>query len=69
MESAELPTKVLAIIFKWMFHFASHERIRILLENAQTGLRAEIDSLASVDGAGVIRRVVELASAGGFTFG
>jgi len=52
-----------------MFHFACHERIKILLEDAQTGARAEIDPLAAIDGAGIIRGACEFASAGSFIFG
>lgn len=52
-----------------MFHFARHERIGVLLEDAQAGAGAEIDSLAAIHGAGIICRVFEFASAGSFIFG
>jgi len=52
-----------------MFHIASHEWIRVLFENAQAGAGAEIDTLIAIDGAGVICRVFEDASAGCFVFG
>jgi len=69
MESAELPTKVLAISFKWVFDLAGHERIRILLEDAQAGARAEINSLAAIHGTRVFGGVVQFTSAGSFIFG
>ena len=52
-----------------MFHLARHERIGILLEDAQAGARAEIDSFSSIQGAGIIRGIFEFASAGRFEFG
>jgi hypothetical protein len=57
------------IFVNGMFHIASHERIGRLLEDAQTGTRAKIDSLALIHGAGVIRQVFEFSSTGGFIFG
>ena len=60
---------VLTLIFLGgMFHFTSHERIRILLKDAQTGAGAEINSFAAIDSAGIIFRVFEFASAGRFIF-
>ncbi len=56
------------IFFEWMLHLACHERIGILLEDAQTGTSAKIDSLAAIHGTGILRRVFELTSAGGFIF-
>jgi len=51
-----------------MFHFAGHERIGILLEDTQAGVRTKIDSFTLINGAGIIRGVFEFASAGGFIF-
>ena len=68
MESAKLPKKVLLIFFKGMFDFARHEKIRILLEDAQTGAGAEIDLLATIHSAGTIRGVCKLDFAGSFVF-
>jgi hypothetical protein len=56
------------IFLNGMFHFPSHERIRILLEDAQTGTGAEIDSLAAIHGAGIIYRIYEFAFAGSFVY-
>ena len=56
------------IFFKGMLHLACHERIGILLENAQTGTSAKKDSFAAIHGAGIFRRVFEFTSAGGFVF-
>ena len=52
-----------------MFHFPGHEWIRVLLEDAQAGARAEVNSLAAIDGAGVFGGVVQFTSAGSFIFG
>jgi len=68
MEVAELPTKASAIIFKWMFHFASHERIGILFEDAQTNARAKVDSLAAIYGTGIIGWFLDGASTGSLVF-
>lgn len=63
------PLILTLIFFDGMFHFARHEKIRILLEDTQAGVRAEIDSLAAIDGAGIFGRFFEFASAGRFVFG
>lgn len=61
---------MLRLIFvNGMFHLASHKRIGRLLEDAQTGTRSKIDSLALIHGARIIRGVFEFASAGSFIFG
>ncbi len=60
---------VLTLIFPGgMFHFTSHECIWGLLKDTQTGAGAEINSFAAIDGAGIIFRVFEFASAGRFIF-
>ena len=69
MESAELPTKVLAIIIQGVFDLAGHEWIGVLLEDAQTGAGAEIDPLAAIHSARVFGRVFQSAATGGFIFG
>jgi hypothetical protein len=48
MERAELSTNILAIIFKWTFHLASHESIKVLFEDGQPNLRAEVDEVAAI---------------------
>ena len=68
MESAELPTKVLAIIIQGVFDLAGHEWIGVLLEDAQTGAGAEIDPLAAIHGTRVFGGVVQFTSAGSFIF-
>lgn len=61
---------ILTLIFlDGMFHFARHERIRILLEDRQAGAGTEINSLTSIHGAGIIRGAFEFASAGSYVFG
>lgn len=52
-----------------MFYFASHERIRILLEDAQAGAGAEVDAFTSIHGAGIFGWIFEYPSAGSFIFG
>ena len=50
---------VLTLIFLGgVFHFASYEWIRIFLEDAQASAGTEIDSLAAIDGTGIIFRVL-----------
>jgi hypothetical protein len=61
--------KLRLIFLNGMCHFASHERIRCLIEDAQTGTCAKIDSLALINGAGIIHGVFEFASTGSFVFG
>jgi len=51
-----------------MFNLTSREKIRILLEDAQAGTAAEVDSLAALLGAGVICGVFEGASSRAFPF-
>jgi len=51
-----------------MFHFPSHERIRILLEDTQAGAGAEINALAMIHGAGIVFGVFDDTSAGSFIF-
>jgi len=62
------PLFVALIFFEGMLHFASHEWIRVLFEDAQTGVGTELDSFALIQGTGVICRIFEFASAGGFVF-
>ena len=56
------------IFLEGMLHFAGHERIRILLKDAQKGAGAEIDAFAAIDDAGVFGEVFQLAATGGFIF-
>lgn len=51
-----------------MFDFACHEGIRVPLEGAKAGARAEIDTLAPIYGAGVISRVFQFAAASSLIF-
>ena len=51
-----------------VFYLSLHERIRILFKDAQASTRAEIDSLAAIVSTGIICRVLEYASTGGFEF-
>lgn len=51
-----------------MLDFPGHERIRVLLEDAQAGARAKVNPLAAIHGTGIIRRVFEFAAAGSFEF-
>ena len=51
-----------------MLNLASHERIRVLLEDAQAGLRAEVNPLAAIHGAGIMHWIFQFTAAGGFIF-
>ena len=62
------PLFVALIFFEGMFHLTSHEWIRVLFEDAQTGVGTELDSFALIQGTGVTCRIFEFASAGGFVF-
>jgi hypothetical protein len=59
---------LMLIFLDGVFHFASHERIRILLEDAQAGVSTEIESPAAINGAWIIGWVFEFASAGSFVY-
>ena len=60
---------ILTLIFlDGMFHFARHERIRILLEDTQAGAGTEINSLTSIHGTRVFGGVVQFTSVGSFIF-
>lgn len=56
------------IILEGMVHFARHERVRVLLEDAQAGAGAEVDPLLTIGGAGIVRRVLEFPPTDGFVF-
>ncbi len=56
------------IFLNGMFHFAQHKCVRILLKDVQTGPGAKVDLLIAIYSAGVIRWVLEFASAGSFVF-
>jgi len=65
----EYPPLFFALIFfEGMFHFTSHEWLWVLFEDAQTGVGTEINAFALIQGTGVICRIFEFASAGGFVF-
>ena len=65
----EYPPLFFALIFfEGMFHFTSHEWLWVLFEDAQTGVGAEINAFALIQGTGVICRIFEFASAGRFVF-
>ena len=51
-----------------VFDFSCHEGIRVPLEGAQAGARAEIDTLAAILGADVIGRVFQFAAASSLIF-
>ena len=55
--------------FEWMFHFACHKRVRIFFKDTMAGAGAEVESLAAIDGAWLIGRVIEFAPTGSFVFG
>ncbi len=56
------------IFLNGMFHFARHERIRVLFENAQAGASAEIKALSMIDGAGLVFGVFDDTSTDFFIF-
>jgi hypothetical protein len=59
---------LMLIFLNRVFHFASHEWIWILLEDAQACAGTEIDSFAVIDGAGVTGYVSECAATGSFIY-
>ena len=56
------------IVLCGMFHFACHECVGIFLEDPQTGACAKVDRLTVVFRAGIICRVFESPTTGGFVF-
>jgi predicted small integral membrane protein len=52
-----------------MFNLACHERITILLKDAQAGTRAKVDLFTAILSAGILRWIFEFATTGGFVFG
>jgi len=64
-----MTSDVWLIVLCWVLHFACHECVRIFLEDPQTGARAKVDRLTVVFRAGIICRLFESPTAGGFVFG
>jgi len=62
------PRSLRLIVFEGMFHLAGHERIWVLLKDAQAGAYAEINPLFLIYGTGIIRWIFQLAATGGFEF-
>lgn len=50
-------------VFKWIWYFAGHECIRVLVEGAQAGMSAEIVPPTLILGAGVIGRITQCTTA------
>ncbi len=59
---------LIVLFVNWMLDLSRHERIRVLLEDTQTGTRAKVYPLAAINGAGIILRVFEFAAACSFEF-